>query len=128
LKNASFGVKPKGRQKWVLSVFDVPHPSVTSDAVGTDTRRLSEADAIDIWIARWLRIRSKDLIQRYRCDPRRLYEIWEGARFPASREKAWALLQTRHPGLADRVDPGNHKRLPRTSVPKAHPSLFDFKP
>jgi hypothetical protein len=35
-------------------------------------RRLSEADAIDIWIARWLRIRRKDLIARYGCDPRRL--------------------------------------------------------
>ncbi len=51
-------------------------------------RRLTEADAIDIWIARWLRIRRKDLIDRYGCDPRRLYEVWEGTRSPGSREKA----------------------------------------
>jgi len=41
-------------------------------------RSLSEADAVDIWIARWLRIRRKDILQRYGCDPRRIYEIWEG--------------------------------------------------
>jgi hypothetical protein len=48
-------------------------------------RPLSEDDAVDIWIARWLRIRPADLVRRYSCDPRRLYEIWEEARaFPAA--------------------------------------------
>ena len=32
-------------------------------------RPLTEADAVDIWIARWLRIRRKDLVNRYGCDP-----------------------------------------------------------
>jgi hypothetical protein len=40
-------------------------------------RPLTETDAVDIWIARWLRIRRKALLARYGCDPRRLYEIWE---------------------------------------------------
>ena len=42
--------------------------------------RLTEDDAIDVWIARWLRIRRIDLVRRYGCDPRRLYEIWEERR------------------------------------------------
>jgi hypothetical protein len=68
-------------------------------------RPLSETDAIDIWIARWLRVRRKDLLDRYRCDPRRLYEIWEGVRFPQSREKALAQFSARYPQLVGHVDP-----------------------
>lgn len=56
---------------------------------------LTEADAVDIWIARWLRIRRKDLVNRYGCDPRRLYEIWEGARFPEARPKALEVFARR---------------------------------
>ena len=74
---------------------------------------LTEADAIDIWIARWLRIRRKDLLARYGCDPRRLYEIWEEKRFPGSRAKAAELFAERHPGLTDRIDFGPHRRIPR---------------
>ena len=81
-------------------------------------RALTEKDAIDIWIARWLRVRRKDLLDRYRCDPRRLYEIWEGARFPASREKALTKFSTCYPQLVSQVDPSHHRRLPsRTRSP-----------
>lgn len=94
--------------------------------VGQPARRsLTEADAIDIWIARWLRIRRKDLLIRYGCDPRRLYEIWEEKRFPGSRAKALALFHERHPGLADRVDFGLHRRIPRAVPPELQPGLFD---
>ena len=58
---------------------------------------LTEADAVAIWIARWLRIRRKDLVRRYGCDPRRLYEIWEGERFPDARAKALELFEARYP-------------------------------
>jgi hypothetical protein len=88
-------------------------------------RRLSEADAIDIWIARWLRIRRKDLIARYACDPRRLYEIWEEKRFIGSRDKALELLRQRHPSLLDRVDCGPHRRIPRGVPAELQPGLFD---
>ena len=81
-------------------------------------RPLSEADAIDIWIARWLRVRRKDLMQRYGCDPRRLYEVWEETRFPGSRDKALAAFTARFPTLLDRVDMGRHRRIPLRS---AHP-------
>jgi hypothetical protein len=81
-------------------------------------RPLTEDDAVDIWIARWLRVRRKDLIQRYGCDPRRLYEIWEGTRFASSRERAMEVFRARFPGLVDRVDFGTHRRVPlRTSQP-----------
>ena len=87
-------------------------------------RPLCEADAVDIWIARWLRVRRKDLLARYGCDPRRLYEIWEESRFPGARAKAIEQFSTRYPGLVDRIDYGRHRRIPRT----AHPdqlSLFE---
>jgi hypothetical protein len=91
-----------------------------------EPRALTEEDAIEIWIARWLRIRRKDLMARYGCDPRRLYEIWWGERFPASREKAMALFRTRHPGLGDRTDYG-YRRIPRRATAPAGEqlSLFD---
>jgi hypothetical protein len=88
-------------------------------------RRLTEADAVDIWIARWLRIRRKDLIDRYGCDPRRLYEIWEGSRFPGSREKALAMFTEKHPGLARRIDFGLHRRIPRAVPLEGQLELFD---
>jgi hypothetical protein len=86
---------------------------------------LSEQDAIDIWIARWLRIRRKDILLRYGCDPRRLYEIWEQRRFAGSRDKALAEFQARYPGLTDRVDFGPHRRVPRRPPSDLQPCLFD---
>jgi hypothetical protein len=91
-----------------------PH-SVSTEEGGRKT--LTEADAIDIWIARWLCARRVDLCRRYHCDPRRLYEIWEGQRFPAARAKAWAIFQERYPALLDRVDTGFHRRVPRGRHP-----------
>ncbi len=87
-------------------------------------RRLTENDAVDIWIARWLRVRRRDLCLRYTCDPRRLYEIWQEQRFPGSRDKARALFTERYPYLVDRIDYGRHQPISRA----AHPdqlSLFD---
>jgi hypothetical protein len=80
-------------------------------------RPLTEEDAIDIWIARWLRIRPVDLQRRYACDPRRLYEIWEETRFPGSRDRALKAFRARFPGLEARFDPGPHRRIPVASHP-----------
>lgn len=74
-------------------------------------RALSEADAIDIWIQRWLRIRSKDIVARYGCDPRRIYEIWEEKRFAGSRDKALAVFRNRYPQLEAQTDFSLHRRL-----------------
>jgi hypothetical protein len=78
---------------------------------------LSEADAVDIWIARWLKIRRRDLVSRYDCDPRRLYEIWQEERFAGSRDKALSVFLERFPSLADRIDPGPHVRQSKASHP-----------
>ncbi len=95
------------------------------DSVPAAARRpLTEADAIDIWIARWLRIRRKDLIDRYGCDPRRLYEIWQEERFAGARHKALAVFAARYPGLLDRVDFGPHRSVSR-SVHPAQLSMFE---
>lgn len=88
-------------------------------------RALSEADAVEIWIARWLRIRRKDLVARFGCDPRRLYEVWEGRKHPASRGKALERFRAEHPGLMDRVDFGPHRRIPRTIEDPDQLVLFD---
>jgi hypothetical protein len=88
-------------------------------------RPLAEADAVDIWIARWLRVRRKELVARYGCDPRRLYEIWEEKRFAGSRDKARALFAERYPALADRIDYGCHRTVPRKPPPELQPGLFD---
>jgi len=87
-------------------------------------RPLTESDAIDIWIARWLRIRQKDLVRRYACDPRRLYEIWQGERFADARRKALEVFESRYPNLLDRVDFGPHRRVPR-DVHEGQLALFD---
>ena len=79
----------------------------------SERRSLTEADAVDIWIARWLKIRRRDLVSRYGCDPRRLYEIWEEARFPGVRAKAEELFAMRYPFLIGRVDFGPHRRIAR---------------
>ena len=86
---------------------------------------LSAEDAIDIWIARWLRIRPKDLIARYGCDPRRLYEIWAEDKFPGSRDRARAIFARRHPGLVDRIDYGPHRRISSAIDEDLQPGLFD---
>ena len=91
----------------------------------TPRRSLTESDAIDVWIARWLRMRRTDLCRRYQCDPRRLYEIWEGTKHPAARQKAWALFEERYPRLIDRIDAGNHRRIPRTEDHTHQLALFD---
>ena len=87
-------------------------------------RALTEKDAVDIWIARWLRVRQKDLLTRYNCDSRRLYEIWWGERFPASRRKAADLFRERHPGHTDRTDFG-YRRIPRGPASLLQPDLFE---
>ena len=96
------------------------------DKIQPRKRALSETDAIDIWIARWLRIRRKDIVQRYGCDPRRIYEIWEGVKHPAARSKALERFRDEYPSLLDRVDFGSHQRIPRSETSPDQLVLFDF--
>lgn len=86
---------------------------------------LTETDAVEIWIARWLRIPRIQLIRRYRCDPRRLYEIWECKRFPESKARARREFSKRYPELGDRTDFGDHRRIPRFGRSSDQLSLFE---
>lgn len=86
---------------------------------------VNETDAVDIWIARWLRVRRIEILRRYGCDPRRLYEIWEGRRFPEAQERAMKLFQERYPELVDRTDFGKHRVIPRSNNAPEQLSLFD---
>ncbi len=101
-----------------LAFLSAPPPIVAR-------RALTEADAIDIWIARWARVRRKDLLLRYGCDPRRLYEIWEERRFPGSRDEALSVVRDRYPFLLDRIDLGPHRRIAHRSPHPDQLALFD---
>jgi hypothetical protein len=109
-----------------LCLSEVTNAPAIAAARETAARALGEADAIEIWIARWLRVRRKDLMARYECDPRQLYAIWWGEKFPTSREKAEAAFRARHPGLVDRVSFG-YRRIPRgpAKEPEGQLSLFE---
>lgn len=101
------------------------HPAYLTPSVSRrPSRALTEADAVDIWIARWLRIRPRDLVMRYGCDPRRLYEIWQEDRFPGSRRRALERFHSEFPSLTNRIDAGPHIRHSKAPDP-AQMGLFD---
>ena len=106
-----------------FAIAEMPSAPVRATAT---PRPLSEADAVEIWIARWLRVRRKELIARYGCDPRQLYAIWWGDKFPASRTRAEAAFRDRHPGLTDRVSFG-YRRIPRGSLRETEGQLCLFE-
>jgi hypothetical protein len=93
-------------------------------AARSDSAKLKEVDAVEIWIARWLKVPPRTLIQRYGCNSRRLYEIWWGQRFPASRAKAEAEFRARYPGLVDRTSYG-YRRIPRAVSQDEQMALFE---
>jgi hypothetical protein len=106
-------------------MLPVASTNAETTPAGGPPRRLTAADAVDIWIARWLRIRRKDILARYRCDPRRLYEVWEEARFPGSRARALEVFRERYPGLVDRIDVGPHRRVPSRTAHPDQMTLFE---
>src|SRR4029079_12325184 len=104
--------------QWGMFALSQAHPatvqaSIPDEPPSSTRRSLAEAEAVDIWIPRWLRIRRKALLARYGCDPRRLYEIWEEKRFAGSRDKAHTLFAERYPGLVNRIYYGRHRTIPR---------------
>lgn len=86
-------------------------------------RALTLADAVDIWVARWLRVPASELVRRYRCDPRRLYEIWCEDRFMGSRELALEVFKQRYPTLVDCVDQSRRRRL---ALRTRHPDQLEL--
>jgi hypothetical protein len=108
------------KHKSEFSPMPVAFPSTPPPALAR--RALTRSDAVDIWIARWLRVRRTDLVRRYGCDPRRLYEIWGEERFAGSRAEALEEFKRRFPKLIERVDPGPHRRISRAT----HPDQLSF--
>ena len=112
-----------GSSRVVLEVHENEKNAVARPSGGA----LLEADAVEIWIARWLRIRRKDLMAQYGCNSTRLYEIWWGERFPASREKAAKIFRERYPGLVEGTAFG-YRRIRRKPVAEtAVQASFDFQ-
>ncbi len=108
-----------------MSLFEGSLREVFAAPPRAPKRALSEDDAVEIWLARWLNVRRKDIVRRYGCDPRRIYEIWEGIKHPAARDKALERFRAEFPGLVDRVDFGGHKRIPRDGPHPDQLQLFD---
>lgn len=106
----------------LTDLLDISRPAKSTSA---KLRPLTEADAVDIWIARWLRTRPKDLVARYGCDNRRLYDIWWGHAFPASRARAEKVFVERYPEAVERTSFG-YRRIPlgKAQDPR-QPGLFD---
>jgi hypothetical protein len=102
-------------------------PSSAPPAPPIIPRKLREADAIDIWIARWLGVPRRELICRYACDPRRLYEIWWEERFTGSRSKAEALFRERYPAIAGHVDYSRRRRIPHAAGAEGQLDLFELR-
>jgi hypothetical protein len=90
--------------------------------------RLSAKDAIDIWLAHWLKIPHGQIIQRYNVDARRIYEVWWEEAFIGSRQTAWAKLLADHPERATSIDNGRLPRFERHPERDQHPSLFATLP
>lgn len=100
-------------------------PQATPDRGDPEhARALREADAVEIWIARWLRVPVKNLVARYGCHSRRLYEVWWGERFPTSRARAEAEFRRRYPALANRTSYG-YRRIPTRVGAAGQMALFD---
>jgi hypothetical protein len=107
----------------VQATIDETLAPPTSAAV--KQRALTEADAIEIWIARWLRVRPIDIAAKHGIDPRRLYPIWYGDAFPGSKGRAKAVYLERYPSAADRTDFG-YRRIPRgKEIDPRQRRLFD---
>lgn len=88
-------------------------------------RAIDDREAVEIWIARWLRVPVKSLVERYGCCSTRLYEIWWSERFPASRAEAEAEFRRRYPDRADRTSYG-YRRIPRRPIaPEGQLALFE---
>jgi hypothetical protein len=112
----------------VTDLLNMPEASSAKPAKSAlaKPRSLTEADAVDIWIARWLRTRPRDLVARYHCDNRRLYDIWWGHAFPASRARAEKVFAERYPDAVERTSFG-YRRIPlgKAQDPR-QPGLFDL--
>ncbi len=107
----------------IATLSAAPTVAETTAGPSAAVRSLTEDDAVELWLARWLKTPRKVIMARYTCDARRIYEVWEGSRFPGSRAKALERLRALHPNLPEQVDVSRHRRIPRGTHP-SQLSLF----
>jgi hypothetical protein len=67
------------------------------------SKKLTEDDAITIWIAIGSGQFSNRVAADLDCNPARIYDVLHGRKFPASRAKAIARVARTNPDLADRI-------------------------
>jgi hypothetical protein len=106
-------------------MLDLSSPAPLAPVV---SGRLTESHAVEIWVLRWLQVRRKDILARYGCDPRRLYDIWEGRTFPRSRDKALMEFSDKFPMLSGSVDTSLHRRIARPGPVPGQAMLFSELP
>lgn len=109
----------------MVSELDLQSQTDQALVEGASARPLTEKDAVEIWIARWLRVPVRTLAARFGGDSRRLYDIWWGVRFANSRQLAADEFRRRYPERADRTVFG-YRRIARTvhSGRNTQPDLF----
>jgi hypothetical protein len=107
------GQQSQGRHQNALCPADVAFRSSSPTIV---RRPLTETDAVDIWIARWLKIAAAGPVRHMRATRAGSAEIWEEARSGRPRQGLGAF-PARYPFLLDRVDFGPHRRIARRRTP-----------
>lgn len=80
--------------------------------------------AKNIWKARWLKRKQRELCAEYDVDPRRLFEVWEEQIHRGSRLEAWAEFVEEYPQLALRVDNSPHRKRLKVVEKPDEPDLF----
>ncbi|MGS4887180.1 hypothetical protein [Roseibium sp. MB-4] len=87
--------------------------------------RLTEQEAINGTIERWLGAKVRDLSSKYDVDPRRWYEVWRGEAYPNARSQAYEILADKYPEIAKETDPSFLKPKFKM-VPRGDSKQLDF--
>lgn len=67
-------------------------------------RKLTNEDAVEIWVRMWLGEEKHAIILDFEQNPARVYEVWWEEGFIGSREIAEESFRTRYPGRAATTD------------------------
>lgn len=81
------------------------------------SRRIGYRQAVVIWIAHWLGLPKQRLAERYDVDRRRIYEIIEFRRHPASYEHARRIFAALYPQRVATTRFESHRRTGRWVIP-----------
>ena len=97
-----------------------PPPPVIQGAetmVALANPRLTDKQAVVVWIAHWLGIPKQRLAERYLGDRRRIYEVVMFQKHHRAYDDARRIYRALWPGRVARTDFSEHKRKARWTVP-----------